>query len=294
MSKRIKEFYDPQTNQYPYPLDTDKHYLVVKKNKGIVFDKNYPYIDKSKSFRFKFKFVRILLRLIVFPLVKIRLGHKVIGKENLKEYKDVIKNGVISVCNHVHMWDYLGILRAIKPIKPYILSWAPNINGENSFAIRMVGGIPIPEDDFHATVAYTKAIKNMLNDGGWLHVYSEGSMWEYYRPIRPFKRGAAYFATKFDKPILPLAYTYREPGWIRKKIFKQKALFTLHIGKPIYANKELPLSEQELDLTRRSHEEVCKLAGIDPEKNIYPPIFDNSKRVDYYTTEYGIGYKGSW
>ena len=131
MSKRIKEFYDPQTNQYPYPIETDKHYLVVKKNKGIVFDKNYPYIDKSKSFRFKFKLVRILLRLIVFPLVKIRLGHKVIGKENLKEYKDVIKNGVISVCNHVHMWDYLGILRAIgdskRPLYVLIISCFVNI-----------------------------------------------------------------------------------------------------------------------------------------------------------------------
>ena len=23
-------------------------------------------------------------------------------------------------------------------------------------------------------------------------------------------------------------------------------------------------------------------------------VFDNSKRVDYYTTEYGVGYKGSY
>ena len=30
-------FYDPKTNRYPYPEDTDKHYLHVKKDDGVVF-----------------------------------------------------------------------------------------------------------------------------------------------------------------------------------------------------------------------------------------------------------------
>ena len=39
--------FDPKTNRYPYPVDTDRHYLEVKKDKGIVFDADYPYIDNS-------------------------------------------------------------------------------------------------------------------------------------------------------------------------------------------------------------------------------------------------------
>ena len=57
---------------------------------------------------------------------------------------------------------------------------------------------------------------------------------------------------------------------------------------------ELSGKEQREELTVRCHDAVCRLAGIDPKENLYPPIYDDSKRVDYYATEYGIGYKGSW
>ena len=121
----------------------------------------------------------------------------------------------------------------------------------------------------------------------------EGSMWEYYRPLRPFKRGAAYLAIKADKPILPLAFSYREPSRLRKKLFGQIALLTLHVGEPLYVDKSLKGVERELDLTRRMHEAVAKLMELTPEENMYEPIYNNSKRIDYYTSEYGKGYKGS-
>ena len=148
--------------------------------------------------------------------------------------------------------------------------------------MRLVGGIPIPENDLRAQINFSKAIGELLEDGGWLHIYSEGSMWEYYKPIRPFKKGAATYAVKFDKPILPLAYRYRKPNWIRRVIFRQIACFNLYIGEPIYRNKELDKKEQITDLTIRSHQEVCKLAGIDPKNNIYEPVFENSKKINYY------------
>ena len=246
--------FDPKTNKYPYPKYTDEHYLVVKKDNGIIFDENYPYIDKSKSYLFKRFWVRVLLRTIVFPLTKIRLGLKVEGKENLKHYKHIINDGIISVCNHVHMWDYLGILRTIKPRKPYLLAWKKNLNGESATLVKMVGGVPIPENDYKATKAFMNQIDNMLSvDKGWLHIYPEGSMWEYYAPIRPFKTGAAHMAIKFNKPILPFAYSYRKPGWIRRKLFHQIALFTLRVGDPIYKDESLSGIEQEEDLTRRIH-----------------------------------------
>ena len=285
--------FDPKTDKYPYPEETDHHYLKVKKNDGTIFDKDYPYIDNSKSFKRKQKLTRLLLNTIVFPLSYIRMGLKIKGKENLKKHKEELDKGVISICNHVHMWDYIGIMNAVKYRKTNLLVWAPNVSGELGGMVRMVGGIPIPEHDPQATLAYLNTIENLLNNGGWLQIYPEGSMWEYYYPIRPFKRGSAYFACRFDKPILPLAYSYRKPGWIRRIIFKQIALFTLTIGEPLYQNKDLPKEEREIDLLKRCHDEVCHLAGINPKDNLYPPIFNNSKRVDYYTEIYGVNYKGS-
>lgn len=284
--------FDPKTNKFPYTEYTDEHYLVVKKNDGTVFDEKYPYIDLSKKFLRKQKLTRILLRIIVFPFTKIRLGLKINGKQNLKKYKSVLDKGVVSVCNHVHMFDYLAIMSAIKNRHPYVLVWAPNIRGESGKMIRSVGGIPIPEDNINATMTYLSSIEKLLNSGGWLQIYAEGSMWEYYAPIRPFKKGPAFIASKFDKPILPLAFSYRKPNWIRRVIFKQIATFTLNIGEPLYVNKDLNKYEREMDLTIRAHEAVCALAGIN--NNLYPPVFGKNKRIDYYTSKYGVGYKKSW
>ena len=287
--------FDPKTDRFPYPENTDRHYLEVHKDRGIVFDTDYPYIDRSRAFRFKQELIRILLNILVFPLCRIRLGLKIEGRENLKKHRDVLNNGTLSVANHVHMWDYLSIMRAIRPYRSNLLSWAPNINGENGTLIRMVGGIPIPEGNTAATKTYLKVMRNLLiKDHGWLHIYSEGSMWEYYRPIRPFKRGASHIACDCGKPVLPLAFSYREPGWIRKHVFRQIAMFTLRIGEPLFPDKDLSPKEREKDLTNRTHDAVCTLAGIDPKENIYSPLFgEDSKRVDYYTSTYGVGYKGS-
>ena len=272
--------FDPKTNKYPYPEDTCGHYMPVNKDRGIIFDKDYPYVDYSKGFAFKRFWVRLLLRVIVFPWARIKMGIKIKGKYNLKKYKSLLKGGAITVCNHVHMWDYICIMKAIHNFKwPYLLSWDKNVNGESGPLVRMVGGIPIPIGDIDATVAFNNSLKKLLNDGNFLHVYAEGSMWEYYAPIRPFKCGAASIAIKNNKPILPMAFSYRKPGWFRRKVLKQPAAFTLTVGEPILPNKELGKSEAIQDLTTRAHQAVCALAG--QKENLYEAIYNNSKKIDY-------------
>lgn len=263
--------YYPDTSKYPYPDDTSMHYLVIKKDNGLVFDKNYPYIDNSKGFKFKRFFIKLGLTFIVFPFTRIKLGLKIIGKKNIKKYKDVIKNGIITSSNHIHMWDYICIMKAVRPIKPYTLVWAPNIRGENGKLVRLVGGIPIPEN-IHGQIACTKAIEKLLNNGGLLHIYSEGSMWEYYKYIRPFKIGTASYAIKYNKPILPMAFSYRKPG-LFQKILKEPAKLTINIGEPIFPEN---LSKEEL--TIKLHNKICELAYINPKNNIYESIYNNSKK----------------
>ena len=291
--KKVLMRFDPKTNRFPYPEQTDCHYLSVKKDDKTVFDENYPYVDNSKSAKFKRGLIRILLYTVVFPITTLRLDLRIKGRENIKKYKDVLKNGVISVANHVHMWDYLAIMKGVRPYKTNILAWAPNIRGENGKMIRGVGGIPIPTDNMKGLNASVNMTKKLLEDKGWLHIYAEGSMWEFYAPIRPFKTGAAYYSLKTGKPVLPMAFSYRKSGPIRK-LLNSPAAFTLNIGEPIFPDTDLPFKEAERALTVKYHDAVCRLAGIDPEENIYPPLFNNSKRVDYYTNEYGIGYKGSF
>lgn len=278
--------FDPKPTCYPFPEITDRHYLVVKKNDGTVFDKNYPYIDTSKPFERKRWWYRLLTVLIAFPVMRLRLGLKITGKENLKKHKEELKNGAVSVSNHVHLWDYIAVMCALYPRRPDIIAWAKNISGENGKLIRMSGGIPVPENDVRATISFTRAIQEYLEKGGWLHICAEGSMWEYYQPIRPFKKGAFYFAVKTGRPILPMAISYREPKGLWK-IFYRKAMLTLNIGEPIFPDASLKKEAAIEKLTVEAHEAVCRLAGIDPKENLYPPVFHDNRRVDYYTTRYG-------
>ena len=274
--------FDPKETRYPYTEYTDSHYLIVKKNKGIVFDEKYPYIDNSKKFKFGNFIVKFLLYLIAYLVMIIRMGLKVKGRRNIKLYKDVLKDGVVSVSNHVHLYDYMAIMYASRHFKTRVLVWDKNINGENGWLIRHVGGIPIPKDNLKGTRTYLKVVDDYLKNKGWLQIYAEGSMWEYYKPIRPFKKGASHIAIKAGKPILPMAFSYRKAGLIRRNIFKQKAVFTLNIGSPLYPDNNLIGLEQELEFTKRVHDEVCKLAYIDPKDNIYDAIYNDSKKIEYY------------
>ncbi len=278
--------FDPKPTKYPFPIDTASHYLKVKKNDGTIFDAKYPYLDKSKSFKFKRFLVRILLLLIVFPMARIRLGLKLKGRRNIRKNKKLFKNGIISCSNHINMWDYIGVMRAVLPFKPYTIVWAPNVSGESGKLVRLVNGIPIPEGDLAASYAFNKAIVELLRNKQWLHVYPEGSMWEYYAQIRPFKKGAAHFAIKYDLPILPMGYSYRKAGWLRRKVFHQPAKLTLSIGEPLFINKDLQVEEQKKYLIIRMHKAVCELSKVD--HNLYEPIYNNSKRIDYYTDRYGM------
>lgn len=276
----LNKSFIPQSN-IPYPEQTDGHYLKIKKDDGTVFDKDYPYVDKSKKFRFKQWWVRVLLYLIVFPMSYIRMGLKIRGKKNIRKNKKLLKQGVISISNHVNMWDYIAVMNAIKPFRSYVLVWNKNVSGESGPLVRLVGGIPIPENDFHATEAYLEAVKDLFDNGGWLHIYPEGSMWEYYRLIRPFKKGIAHLARMSHKPILPMAFSYRKASWIRKTLFKQPGVFNLCIGEPIFLDERLPIQDQEIDLLNRCHQVVNALAGLGEEENPYEAIFNNSKRIDY-------------
>lgn len=275
--------YDPKTKKFPYPEDTSSHYIKLTMDRGYIFDKNYPYLEKSFSFRFKRFWVRLLLVILVFPVARIKMGIRIKGKSVFKRYKYLLKDGAITVANHVHFWDYICVMKAIHKRRwPNIIVWDKNINDKDGKLVRLVGGIPIPVNDNEATLAFISSLEELFKEKGWLHIYPEGSMWEYYRPIRPFKTGAASFAIKYDKPIIPMAFTYRKPNALRRKLFKQIALFDLHIGEPLMANKDLPKNKQLEDLTIRLHDAVRELAGLNKEENIYPPIYKDSKRVDYY------------
>lgn len=100
---------------YTYPERSDQHMLHLKRTKKFDLDASYDYMPHGTWFKIKRALVASLLHLVVFPLTHLTHGLRIHGRENLKAHKDELKNGAITISNHVFMWDYLCVLKAIRP-----------------------------------------------------------------------------------------------------------------------------------------------------------------------------------
>lgn len=227
---------------YQYPEKCDEHMISVKHLRDVNLDENYPYLQKS----FWFKCQRVLLRVCQYTLlplvVWVRHGLHIHGKEKLKQYQKLFKDGLVTISNHVLMWDYICIMIALRPRLGFFPAWKTNLEGPNGPLIRMAGGIPIPTDRRRSMVKFMKAMEEVFERGDWMHFFPEGSMWFYYPDIRPLKKAVFKYAVTYDRPILPITFSFR-PRKGLWKLIGNKPLVDLNIGDPIFYDKSLPKQE---------------------------------------------------
>ncbi len=262
---------------YTYPDRSDQHMLVLKQKHPIDLDENYPYMPKGAWFMCKRAFVASLLHLIVFPVMHLTHGLRIYGRENLKAHKEELRNGAITISNHVFMWDYLCVLKAIRPHISYFPAWKPNF--ESGFApfMRILGGIPIPETSLSAMKAFKQGLDDVMESGNWLHVFPEGSLWYFYPDIRPLKLAVFTYAVKYDKPLIPISMSFRPRKGFRK-IFGKGPFVDLHISEPIYADPSLPPRAAADELRARAYRIMQEMNGIHPGD----PTYNEDQNIDNY------------
>ena len=98
----------------------------------------------------------------------------------------------------------------------YVSMWKNNHLRRIGWMIRLAGSIPVPKEDSSATLAMMRAVDKCLQDGNWFHIYPEASMFYYYEDVRPFVDGAFVFAVRNNKPVYPMAFSYRPPNGLYK------------------------------------------------------------------------------
>lgn len=231
---------------YEYPDLFEEHMLYVpQKTDPPVLDEHYPYINKRLTFKLARILILVVSQTIGFLLMKLLIGLKSHNRKVLKKYKKELKNGAISICNHVHMWDFICVMFALRHRSFFFPAWPKNLTGPNRHLIRLVGGIPIPKQK-SGIVKFHNTINNVLENGKWIHFYPETSAWFYFDAIRPFKKGVFSYAVKHKKPIIPLVITYRDPKKIFKLLYRKKPLLSITIGEPIFP--DLSLNEHDATL----------------------------------------------
>ena len=231
------------------------------KYKDIKFDDTYPYLDKSLTFRIWHFLIYLVAWFVAFPLNWIRYGLRVEGREKIRQNRQLLANGVMTVCNHVHRWDMICVLQAMRYRKAWIPMYAEPFNGKDGFLMKVIGGIAIP-DNHSGLRKFNQALDELRADKQWIHIFPESCSWYHYAPLRPFKTGAFNMAYKYNLPVLPLMISFRpRTGW-RRLFGNDGPLMTIHVGDPIVPNLNAPRKEEAARMRDCAHQNMLDMAGI--------------------------------
>ncbi len=231
------------------------------KYKDINFDETYPFLDKSLKFKFFHTLIYLIAWLVAFPLNRIRFGLRIEGREKIRRNRKLFKGGVMTVCNHVHRWDMVCVLQAMRYRMAWIPMYAEPFNGKDGFKMKYVGGLPIP-DNFGGLREFNRALDTLHERGKWIHVFPESCSWKFYAPLRPFRTGTFNLACKYSLPVIPMIITFRpRTGW-RRLFGNGEPLLTIHVGDPIVPNPEAPRKEEAKRIRDLAHATMLEMAGI--------------------------------
>lgn len=229
--------------------------------KDIKFDGSYPYLDKSLKFKIWHFLIYLTLWIAAFPLNRIRYGLRIEGREKIRQNRKLFANGVMTVCNHVHRWDMICVLQAMRYRQAWIPMYAQPFRGKDGFLMKNIGGIAIPEER-SGLRAFDQALDELHARKQWIHIFPESCSWKFYAPLRPFKIGTFNMAYKYSLPILPLMISFRpRTGW-RKFFCKDEPLLTIHVGDPIVPDLNTPRKEEAARMRDAAHKAMLDMAGI--------------------------------
>ena len=143
-------------------------------------------------------------RIVDFITFGVNANTKVVGAEKIKH----IKSGAIITSNHFNPVDTTIIRYGIKKARRYrmfIVSQDTNfaMKGFLGFLMRYADEIPVSKDKDYMERHFYRTLNNLLvNKKEYILIYPEQEMWFNYRKPRPPKRGAYFYAAKFNVPII--------------------------------------------------------------------------------------------
>jgi len=258
-----------------YPEDNPTSQLVkivYNTDEKIVFDENFPYLDESPKAK-KDRFIcYFTLRLLAQWVNIVRYGVRFENRSVMRRYRKELKNGGISLCNHVHRWDAVSVLKVLGNRSTWIPILGSHLMGTEKWFMRSIGGIPVPDNPKGARAFYA-AFDEIDRRKEWIHFFPEARSWRYYVPIRPFQKGAFAMAYKYNRPIIPMAISYRKRTGIYKLFDKpEEPLLTIRVCEPIFPNLNAPRKDEIERMRNEAHAAMVKAAGI--KVNTWPASMD--------------------
>lgn len=168
------------------------------------------------------KFWYKLLKILLKPVYKFYYNPKIYCKENLN-----IDGPIIIAGNHIHLMDQCNVIISSKRVINYMAKKEYFDSFKTRWFFKLVGCIPVDRSKKDKN-AKNSAIE-ILNRGGAIGIFPEGTRNKTEEKLLPFKYGAVSMARETNATIIPVAVTgdYK----FRSKNLKVKIGTPFKVGK---------------------------------------------------------------
>jgi len=174
-----------------------------------------------------------LFKLILGPIFKLYYNPKVIGKENIPE-----DGSILVVGNHVHLMDQCVPILSTKRVINYMAKKEYFDNKKTAWFFKSAGCISVDRSKKDEN-AVSSALE-VLENGGAIGLFPEGTRNKTKDLLLPFKFGAVSMANKTDSYLVPF-------GISGEYKFRSKNL-VVEFGKPFKVkNNDLESANKKLE-----------------------------------------------
>ena len=235
------------------------------------------YLRKGVGQRIKTKVAFAAARKFVYRMIdeKKLIIRDIKGIEHFRS----LNSGAVITCNHFNAFDSFAIQLAYEAANQPDRTFYRVIREGNytsfpgfyGFLMRNCNTLPLSSNR-QTMKKFMTATDKLLQDGDFVLVYPEQSMWWNYRKPKPLKKGAYTFAARNNVPVLPCFITMKDSDILGEDGFFVQE-YTIHVGEPIYPDANLPRGKQAEQMMEENY-------------RVWKEIYETEYDIPlYYTTE---------
>lgn len=182
--------------------------------------------------------------------------------KGIEHFKN-LDSGAIITCNHFNAFDSFAIQIAYEASEQKNRKFYrviregnyTNFPGFYGLLMRNCNTFPLSSNK-NTMKKFLKAMDIVLQNGDFMLIYPEQSMWWNYRKPKPLKKGAYTFAVRNNVPVLPCFITMEDSDILGDDGFYVQE-YTIHVAEPIYPDERKSRAEN-IEAMRTKNYEVWK------------------------------------